>query len=90
MASTITLSQRVYDLVAEEARQAHRSTDAMAEDLLWRTLSPEVDQWRLDFEALISRIQHHTRQFISSEIEADITAAAQDVKEIRRARHRGH
>jgi soluble cytochrome b562 len=48
----------------------------------------ETQQWRQAFDALISRVQARTSQFSSEEVEADITAAANEVKELRRAHHR--
>ena len=38
------------------------------------------------FDALLARVQANSEQYSSEEIEADITVAAQEVKELRRAR----
>ena len=44
------------------------------------------EHWRREFEALLTRVQARTSSFSAEEIEADITAAAHEVKEARRAR----
>jgi hypothetical protein len=47
-----------------------------------------MQAWRQAFETLIARVQARTARFSSEEIEADINAAADEVKELRRARRR--
>jgi hypothetical protein len=88
MSSTITLSRQVYNLLVQQAQQANQTPDTLAEDLLRRSLTTETQQWRESFDALIRRVQARTSQFSSEEIEADITVAAEEVKELRRARCR--
>jgi len=85
MSHTITISPQVYELLAQQARQARQSPDAIAESLLRRSLTTEKQEWREAFEALIARVQARTARFNSEEIEADITAAASEVRELRRA-----
>lgn len=88
MSSTITLSQQVYDLLVQQARQVHQAPDALAESLLRHSLATNMHQWRQRFDALISQIHERTSHFSSQEIEADITNAATEAKELRRARRR--
>jgi len=88
MSSTINLSEQVYDLLIQQARQAHQTPDALAENLLRRSLSTELQQWRHAFDTLIRQVHARTSRFESEEIEADITAAAAEAKELRRARRR--
>ncbi len=88
LSSTITLSQQVYDELVQRAHQTRQSPDALAEDLLRHSLGTETEQWRQAFEALIQKVHARTNQFTSEEIEADITAAAEEVRESRRVRHR--
>lgn len=88
MSSMITLSPQVYDLLVQRARQTCQTPDILAENLLHRSLTIETQQWRHAFDALISRVQARTSRFSSEEIEADITAAAEEMKELRRVRYR--
>lgn len=88
MANAITLSPQVYTLLIQEARQVRQTPDLLAENILFRSLRTERQAWRQAFDALISRVQARTARFSSTEIEADITAAAEEVKELRRARRR--
>lgn len=60
--------------------------DTVADDALRRYLHQEEPTWRQSFEALLVRVQANSVQFSSDEIEADITAAAEEVKELCRAR----
>ncbi len=90
MSSTITLSQRVYDELVQRAHLTRQSPDALADDLLRHSLRTETEQWRKAFDALIQKVHARTSAFTSEEIEADITTAASEVKESRRARHRRH
>jgi predicted DNA-binding antitoxin AbrB/MazE fold protein len=41
----------------------------------------ESTHWKLEFNSLLESIHHHTAKFSSSEIESDITLAAEEVKE---------
>jgi hypothetical protein len=59
----------------------------VADDALRRYLHQEEPTWRQSFDALLARVQANSAPFSSDEIEADITAAAEEVKELRRARH---
>lgn len=88
MASIISLSAQVYDLLVQHARSAHQTPEALAEDLLRRSLTGDSSQWQQEFESLLTRVQSRTARFSSAEIEADITAAAEEAKELRRARRR--
>ncbi len=85
MPSTITLSPSVYDLVAKRAAKERTTADALAEGLLRRAVE-DTDEWRQAFDTLIARVRSRTAHYDSTEIESDITAAAAETKELRRAR----
>ncbi len=87
--SSITVSPKVYELLAERAQQSNQTPDALAERLLLRSLTLEMQQWRQSFDALVERIQTRSAHFASDEIEADITVAAEEAKESRRGRRSG-
>jgi predicted transcriptional regulator len=88
MAHTISLSSDVYTLLQERARQAQTSPDALADEALRQYLNEAEQDWRKAFEVLIARVQARTVDFAADEIEADITTAADEVKESRRGRPR--
>jgi len=88
MAHTISLSQDIYTLLKERARQAQTSPDALADEALRQYLSQVEQDWQAAIKSLFARVQARTAGFDANEIEADITAAADEVKESRRARRR--
>jgi len=88
MAHTISLSQDVYTLLKERARQAQTSPDALADEALRQYLSQAEQDWQAAIKSLFARVQARTAGFAANEIEADITTAADEVKESRRARRR--
>ena len=86
MTYSVSLSPDVYVLLRQRARQSKVSPDTLADDTLRRYLHQEEPTWRQSFDALLARVQANSEQYSSEEIEADITVAAQEVKELRRAR----
>jgi hypothetical protein len=88
MSSTISLSPQTYHLLVQQAKRVHQTPDSLAEELLQRSLASNPEQWQREFESLIERVQERSSRFSSDEIEADITAASQEVKELRRAHRR--
>jgi hypothetical protein len=84
MANTISLPPDVYGLLRERAQQEQTSPDALAELAVRRYLSTSEQDWHASFEALLAKVQSRTVAFTSGDIESDITAAAQEVKELRR------
>jgi hypothetical protein len=89
MANTISLPPDVYILLRERAQQEHTSPDTLAELAVRRYLGSNQQDWRTSFESLLAKVQSRTAAFASEEIEADIAAAAEEVKERRRARRAG-
>jgi len=85
MINTVSVYPDVYSLLRQRAQQAHTSPDALANEALRQYLGLEEQTWQQALESLIARIQARTAEFSSEEIEADITAAAAEVKELRRA-----
>ncbi len=88
MLHSISLSQEVYNLLQQRARQTRTSPDALAEDTLRRHLGLADPGWQQALDRLLAKVQARSAGFDPAEIEADITAAADEVKELRRARHR--
>jgi predicted transcriptional regulator len=86
MINSVSLSPDVYTLLRQRAQQVQTSPDALANEALRQYLSLEELAWRQSLESLIARVQARTAKFSSEEIEADITAAAEEVRESRRAR----
>jgi len=82
----VSISQQVYGLLRQQAQQARTSPDQLAETVLREHLSHEERTWREAFETLIARVHARTAWFTSEEIEADITVAAIEARELRRAR----
>jgi hypothetical protein len=82
---TLTVSEDVFRLLDRAAQQARVSPSQLAEQLLQRQLATEAD-WPQMFEKLIQRVHARLTQFDPQAIEADITAAAEEVKAERRAR----
>src|SRR5262245_25170403 len=89
MANTISLPPDVYGLLRERAQQEQTSPDALAELAVRRYLSSSEQDWHASIEALLAKVQSRTVAFTLEEIEADITAAAEEVKELRRDRRAG-
>lgn len=70
-----------------DSLSAKVTPDMVTDDALRRYLHQEEPTWRQSFDALLERVQANPEQYSSEEIEADITAAAEEVKELRRARY---
>ena len=88
MVHTITISEPVYNLLNQEAKRARLSPNDLAERLLAERLSAERQAWRQQFESLLTRVHTRMNAFDPAEIEADITAAMEEVKAERRASRR--
>jgi hypothetical protein len=83
MLHTIAVSEPIFQRLTEEARRAHTTPNHLAEQLLTERLSPA---WEAELDALLARVQARMVGFEPTEIETDITAAAEEVKAERRAR----
>ena len=90
MPHTITISESVYGLLDQEARRARLSLNELADRLLAERLSEERQEWRREFENLLTRVRDRMTAFDPLEIEADISAAADEVKAERCAHRRSH
>ena len=90
MLHTITISEPVYNLLSQEAKRARIAPNDLAERLLVERLSADRQAWRQQFESLLARVHARMNAFDSAEIEADITAAAEEVKAERRASRPAH
>ena len=89
MSNTISLPPDVYMLLRKRAQQEHTSPDTLAELAVRRYLNSSEQDWRTSFEALLAKVQGRTAAFASDEIEADITTASEEVKELHRDRRAG-
>jgi hypothetical protein len=90
MSYQITLSDVTYRSLAAEAQRLNASPDALAERYLREHISEcqSRGHWRAAMKELFARVQMRLPDMPSEEIEADITAARAEVKELRRARRR--
>lgn len=86
MTYSVSVSPDVYAMLRQRARQVKVAPEALADDVLRRYLRLEEPTWRQSFDALLARVEANSERFTSEEIEADITAAAEEVKELRRGR----
>jgi predicted DNA-binding protein len=86
MSSVITLPDHLYERLTSKSQQLERTPDDVVADLVRRYLSEPDDSWQAEFEALLARVHARTAAFSSDEMEADITLAAAEAKEARRAR----
>ena len=84
MTQTLSISEALYERLRHRAQQARQTPDELAEELLYQTLKVEEGAWQQEWDSLISRVHARTAAFSAQEIEADITAAA---AEVRKARH---
>lgn len=85
MSHRILVSDPTYSLLQREAQREQLSPDALAERLLRERLDDEALAWRRALEALLLQVQSRTRKFSLEEIEADITAASKETRDLRRA-----
>jgi hypothetical protein len=83
--SVITLPNQLYKRLALRSRQLKRTPEDVVTDLVQQYLSRPDDRWQAEFQALIARVQARTAAFASEEIESDITLAAVEARELRRA-----
>lgn len=86
MTYSVSVSPDVYAMLRQRARQVKVAPEALADDVLRRYLRLEEPTWRQSFDALLARVEANSERFTSEEIEADITAAAEEVKELRSGR----
>jgi len=86
MRSIITLPSQLYEHLALKSKRLRRTPEEVVTDLVRRYLGEPDDRWLAEFQALLARVQARTAAFSSDEIEADITLAAAEARELRRAR----
>lgn len=88
MTHTISISPQIYKQLHERAEKKQIPVNLLAENVLSDYLSQDEEQWSKAFETLLAQVYARTGRYSAEEIEADITAAAAEVKELRRASHR--
>jgi predicted DNA-binding protein len=86
MYNTIHLPNRLYADLVQHSEKLERTPDQLVMELIQQFLDENEATWRTRFQALLKRIHQQTESFSPEEIEADITLAAQETKELRRAR----
>lgn len=86
MYNTIHLPNRLYTDLVQHSEKLERTPDELVMELVRQYLDENEAAWRARFQALLKRIHQQTEPFSEAEIEADITLAAQEAKELRRAR----
>lgn len=88
MIHTIAISETLFSRLENEAKRSRLSPSELAERLLAERLSVERQVWQKSYEQLIARVHSRMSAFNSAEIEADITAASDEVKAEHRANRR--
>jgi len=86
MNSAVSLPHQLYQRLVRKSQRLHRTPEEVVTDLVRQYVSESDDRWRADFQTLIDRVQARSAAFSSTEIEADVTAAAAEARELRRAR----
>jgi len=81
---TIHLPPRLYQRLTEQSRAQRSAPEEWVAALVARYLEAD-EQWRADFNALLARVQAHSVNLPSTDIEADITQASFEARELRRA-----
>jgi len=76
----------LYEHLALKSQRLERTPEEVVTDLVRRYLGEPDDRWQAEFQALLARVQARTAAFSSDEIEANITLAAAEARELRRAR----
>ena len=86
MDAIIILPSRLYKRLILKSRQLERAPEEIVAELVRLYLSEPDDRWQTEFQALIAHVQARAAAFSSDEIKADITSAAAEAREMRRAR----
>ncbi len=86
MSYVIALPSYLYDRLTLKSRRARRTPEDVVVELVQQYLSQSDDSWQTEFCALVARVNARTAAFTADEIEADISQAAAEARELRRAR----
>ena len=86
MQAVVTLPSDLYERLKLKSEQLARTPDDLVSDLVEQYLSDTRSAWKTEFEALLARVRSRTATVSPQEIEADITEAAREAKDARRAR----
>ncbi len=81
---TVSLPPQLYRRLREQSRAQHSAPEELVTALVTRYLETD-EQWQADFAALLARVQTRAADFSPAEIEGDITQAAAEARESRRA-----
>ena len=79
---TVTLADATYVQLKEYAKRLNRPLNEVVEELVYEHLTDCLgkESWEERFRNLLARVHSRTAQYPSEEIEADITAAAWEIK----------
>jgi len=88
MSNMIELPTDIYELLRHRATQLQQSPEQLAVEALRRFLITEKSDWSLRLQQLLVEVYQRPGLPASEEIEADITAAAAETRELRRERRR--
>ena len=86
MEAVVTLPSDLFERLKLRSEQLARTPDELVSDWVEQYLSDTHTTWESEFEALLARVHSRTISVSPQEIEADITKAAAEAKEARRAR----
>lgn len=84
MSHSIAISDDLYERLLQQARRLAVTPEAVAESVLRRELAGPEPAWRQDIEAVVARIRRGAAGQAAEAIEADITEAARETRQLRR------
>lgn len=85
---TIEVPEELYTLLEHRAAEQHTSPDALVAEALRRYLQIDQQSWDAQFQHLLATVQARIAEAESDAIEADISLAANESRELRRERRR--
>lgn len=88
MGQRIEVPNELYELLQQRAAQLQRSPEQLAAEALRRSLSPGDRAWETRLQQLLAETHERPDLPAPEEIEADISAAAAEARELRRERRR--
>lgn len=88
MAHRIDVPDDLYALLEAQAARTQRSPAQLAADVLRRFLSSSEATWEARLTQVLTMTHAQTAERAPETIEADISAAAAEVRELRRAQRR--
>lgn len=78
----LNVPEGLYKRLVERAQALRTSLDVLAAQAIERYL------WQTEFDELLTKVHSRVHNIPDQEIEADITAASEEVHQLRRGNHR--